>query len=254
MEFSITLAIIVLIFLVGLNVRQNIIFEYERGLLYRQGKFQRVLSPGRHWSLRFIHSVHKIDIRNQFVTLPGQEVLSADNITIKISLAASYQVDDPYLALNKTANYQAALYLLLQLQLRDLVGATNIEELLAKRKEIGGLLYEATVEKAQEIGTKLLFVNIKDVMFPGELKNIFAQVVNARKEGLAALERARGESAALRNLANSTKLLERHPGLLPLRLLQTLSQTAGNTIILTSSLENVSLDRVAKLTKDDGTK
>ena len=216
--------LIVLIGIVALisNVRQITIFEHERGLYYQNGKFQRTLNPGLHWYFPRIHHIQKIDIRARFVSLIGQEVLTSDNVSIKISLAANFKVENPHRAFHETANYQEALYLLLQLQLRDLVGATAVDDLLAKRKELGDQLFENTQSKVTEIGLALLSVGIKDIMFPGELKNIFAQVVNARKEGLAALERARGESTALRNLANTAKLLENNPALLQLRLLQAL--------------------------------
>jgi regulator of protease activity HflC (stomatin/prohibitin superfamily) len=216
----------------ALNIRQALVLEYERGLLYRSGKFKRVLPAGRYWYNRQIESIYKVDMRSRAVSILGQEVLSSDTVGIKISLAATFKIEDPYRAINTTNNYQEALYLILQLRLRDLVAALPIDELLTKRQEIAESLFESAKPQATELGLALLSVGIKDIMFPGELKNIFAQVVNARKEGLAALERARGESAALRNLANTAKLLENNPALLQLRLLQTLNTNSGNTIVL----------------------
>lgn len=214
------------------GVKTITIYEFERGLLYRNGKYDRILEPGRHTMLRFGIRLFKVDVRQQIVTIPGQDVLSADNVSIKVSLAATYKVGDPYLAINETASYHQALYQLLQLEARNLIGSTPIDELLAKREEIGAGLLKAARPPAKKIGVELVSVGIKDVMFPGELKNIFAQVVNARKEGLAALERARGESAALRNLANTAKLLENNPALLQLRVLQSLGEGSGNTLVL----------------------
>jgi regulator of protease activity HflC (stomatin/prohibitin superfamily) len=108
-----------------------------------------------------------------------------------------------------------------------------------------------TVDKAAELGIELSLVGIKDIMFPGDLKAIFAQVVNARKEGLATLERARGETAALRHLANAAKLLESNPALMQLRLLQALGEQPGNTVVLTSNLdEPVGLRLLQESAKD----
>ena len=191
-----------------------------------------VFSSQDHWYSRILHLVYKLDTRSRFVSIPGQEVLSSDDVSLKVSLAANFQVDDPYRAINATASYQESLYLMLQLGLRDLICSTPIDDLLARRKEIGTMLLENAKSQAADIGVKLLSVGIKDIMFPGELKNIFAQVVNARKEGLAALERARGESAALRSLANTAQMLENNPGLLQLRLLQALNSGSGNTVVL----------------------
>ncbi len=98
--------------------------------------------------------------------------------------------------------------------------------------DVNGKLYELTQEKIKELGLELLSVNIKDIMFPGPLKQIFAQVVKARKEGQAALEKARGETAALRNLANAAKMIESNPNLMNLRLIQSLGESSGNTLVL----------------------
>ncbi len=93
-------------------------------------------------------------------------------------------------------------------------------------------LAELTEAKARALGLRLISVGLKDIMFPGKLKEVFAQVVSARKEGLAALEKARGETAALRNLANAAKMIESNPGLMQLRMLQTLGGSSGNTLVL----------------------
>ncbi len=243
MEIFVT-AVIVLAVIVALAYlmlyRKAIIFEYQRGLLYRNGKFASILQPGQHWYFVPGTNIQKVDIREQIVNLPGQEVLTSDNISLKVSLVASFKVADPYLAINQVANYQQALYLILQVNLRDVVGSLAVDDLLAKREEIGKIVFEKSAQKAAELGLELSLVNIRDIMFPGELKNIFAQIVNARKEGLAALERARGESAALRNLANAARLLDGNPNLQQLRLLQTLENKSGNTIVLLGeSLSNL---------------
>lgn len=222
---------LIIIFLLW-NTKKLVVYEFERGLLFVQGKYVRELGPGQHWYFRFIHSVTKVDIRTRFVSLQGQEILSSDNIGIKVSLVCKYKVKDPYRSVVEVENYQQAVYLELQTNLRDILGEISIDDFLAKRKELGEELLKRTSDKVSEYGVLLEAVSLKDIMFPGDLKNIFAQVVNARKEGLAALERARGESAVLRNLANTASLLEKNPALLQLRILQTLEKNPGNTIIL----------------------
>ena len=212
--------------------KRMMIFEYERGVVFHNGKFQRILSPGVYWLLQRFDVLQKVDIRTRFVTIPGQEVLSADNINIKVSIAASFRIEDPLKALTTTSNYSESLYMILQLGLRDLFSSSPVEELLVKRGELSKRLFETATDNVSNIGLTLLSADIKDFMFPGDLKNIFAQIVNARNEGLAALERARGESAALRNLANAAKMLENNPALLHLRTLQAIESKGGNTIIL----------------------
>jgi regulator of protease activity HflC (stomatin/prohibitin superfamily) len=226
-------------------LKRIVIFEHERGVVYRNGKFHRVLQPGSHWLFPYFEKLKNIDIRARFITIPGQDVLSSDNISVKVSLAVNFRVDDPFKAMNLSFNYSESLYSILQLELRDLFGSTAIDELLVKRKEMGETLFEKSRAKAADLGLLLISADIKDIMFPGELKNIFAQIVNARNEGLAALERARGESASLRNLANTAKLLENNPALLQLRILQALDGKSGNTIILSTSPEALSVPSAA---------
>jgi regulator of protease activity HflC (stomatin/prohibitin superfamily) len=208
------------------------VFEYEQGLRYRNGRSVGGLGPGAHWIFRPTTVVRKVDIRPRFVSLAGQEVLSSDGVTVRVTIAARYEIADGSVAINKVENYQEALYLTLQLALRQIVGQATIDEVLRQRDQFGERLRELTAEDIASFGLRLLDVNVKDIMFPGELKKTFALVVQAQKEGQATLERARGETAALRNLANAAQLVESTPALLQLRLLQQLSASSGHTIVL----------------------
>ena len=207
------------------------VFEFERGLHYRRGRFRRVLEPGQYWMIPLRSTIDKVDVRLRSVTVPGQEVLSSDSVTLKLSLAAQYEVSDPKTAHLRVESFADALYMELQLALRNIVGDATADELVEGRNELSKKLLEATQAKAQQLGLKLSLVSIKDIMFPGELKKMFAQVVKARKEGLAALERARGEQAALRQLANAARMLENNPTLMQLRTLQTLGEGSGHTMV-----------------------
>jgi regulator of protease activity HflC (stomatin/prohibitin superfamily) len=162
----------------------------------------------------------------------GQEVLSSDGVNVKISMAAEYEIADPAKAINGTAQYQSTLYLQLQAALRDVTAGMTIDEFMEKRTAVNERLLELSSAKATDLGLRLKSVTVKDVMFSGELKRVFAQVTKARKEGLAALEKARGETAALRNLANAARMMEETPSLLQLRALQMLGESSGNTIVL----------------------
>lgn len=204
------------------------IFEYEKGLKYRKGKFVGILEPGRYFKFSQNTTIVRIDARPRVITIPGQEVLSSDNVSLKVSITAQYEIEDANIAVNKIASYTEALYAAVQLSVRDIIGSLAIDEVLAQRTTINQKLMEATVARAKEIGLKITLIGVKDIMFPGELKKIFAKVVEAQKEGLAALERSRGETASLRNLANVSKVLEDNPALLQLRALQ----SPGSTIVL----------------------
>jgi regulator of protease activity HflC (stomatin/prohibitin superfamily) len=208
-----------------------VIFEYERGVRYKDGAAVETMGPGVHWMLSS-STVTRVDVRPTFVPVPGQEVVTADGVGVKLSLIAKYQIAEPVRALNAVASYRDALYTVLQLALREVVAAGPVDTILAARLGIGKQLVGIAGPKVAEYGLTLLEAEVKDVMFPGDLKKIFSQVVKARQEGLAALERARGESAALRNLANAAGLVEQRPALMQLRVLQALGQTPGNTLVL----------------------
>ena len=113
-----------------------------------------------------------------------------------------------------------------------MISETGIDDLLQQRAGIPARLKAIAGEKVRPLGVELQDASMRDLTFPGELKKIFTQVVKARQEGLAALEKARGKTAALRNLANAAQMVERNPALIQLRLLQVLAQQPGNTVVL----------------------
>lgn len=235
MESSIIILLITIV-LVGLVAKTSFtrvtIFEYERGLKYHKGQFNKLLRPGQYWFSTYNTTVNKIDIRHKFVSVVGQEVLSADSISLKISIVAQYEIADPYIAINRVESYQESLYIVLQLALREIVSSAKIDQLLERRNSFDERLMEIASNQVEAFGLRLISVSIKDIIFPGDLKKIFTQVIKAQKEGLAALEKARGETAALRNLANAAKMMENNPALMQLRLIQSLEDSSDNTFVL----------------------
>src|SRR5437762_4403967 len=211
-----------------------IVAESHAGLLYRHGVFVRLVNAGRHVIWGFGWTLNTMDLRKTSIVVPGQDVLTADNVGLKLSLLVTYQVTDPVKAAHETQNWQGDLYNAAQIALRAVVGGIAVEALLGQRLDLGAQLLARVQPEAAKIGINVLAVEVKDVMFPADLKRAFADVLKAKQEGQAALERARGESAALRNLANAARVLEGNPALMNLRLMQSLSaaQNAGNTLVM----------------------
>lgn len=211
-----------------------IVPEGWTGLLYQHGLYVRRNNAGRHTIWGRGWSVKLIDLRKTSIVVSGQETLTADNVGVKLSLLVNCEVIDPAKATHTTQNWAGDLYHCAQLALRTLVNGMAIETLLGQRHDLGVQLFTQVQPAAAKLGITVHAVEIKDVMFSTELKRAFAEVVKARQEGLAALERARGESAALRNLANAARVLEANPALMNLRLLQSLTtaQNAGNTLVM----------------------
>ncbi len=229
--FFMAILAVSLVILFKFVIRRTTIIEGEKGLMYVNGKFIKVLEPGAYWFMPLLTIIQKLDIRPRFVAIPGQEILSADGIAIKISLAAHYQIVDPISAVQKAQKFQDSVYFELQLALREIISSADIDTILKNRNELSHALTAKTEVNIQNLGIKLISVNFKDIMFPGKLKEVFAQVVSARQQGLAMLEKARGETAALRSLANAAKMIEANPHLLHMRLVQVLSQSSGNTLV-----------------------
>ncbi|MEW6306095.1 MAG: slipin family protein [Verrucomicrobiota bacterium] len=220
--------------IVGAFRHEFIVPEGYVGLLYHKGRFVATLGPGGHvvWGRKFTISAQ--DTRKTSLLVPGQEVLTADNVGLKLSLLVTYHVHDPVKAEHDCQHWHTTLYNAAQVALRAVVNSVTVDTLLTQRLDIGAQLLARVQPEADKIGITVHAIEVKDVMFPAELKRAFADVLKAKQEGQAALERARGESAALRNLANAARLLEGNPALMNLRLMQSLAtaQSAGNTLVL----------------------
>jgi regulator of protease activity HflC (stomatin/prohibitin superfamily) len=226
------LAILIAAILVRPAITVATVHDYQRGLRYRQGRLVGLLDPGMHVAVRPFTEIHLLDARPTSMTVPGQEILTADGVALRVSLTARYVVADPVAAVTNDQNYVAALYTALHGGLREALAGRTADEVIATRAEIGPAVGGAIATELARLGVELLGVDVRDVMVPSELKRAFAGIVAARREGEAALERARGETAALRGLANAGRMLDDNPGLLQLRILQQLGGSSGNTIML----------------------
>lgn len=233
MDVLIGLVVLVVVIIgVWLFAKRVVVLDYQRALRYDGGKLRGVLEPGSYWILPPRTTVEMVDMRDRITSVTGQEVLSNDGVSLKVSLAAWYAVSEPERALNGVRDYEDALYVVLQLALRDLVAATTAEQLVERRQEIGSVLYENAAGAAEGLGLKLRAVELKDVMLPGPMKRLFAMTLQARKEAQAMLERTRAETAAIRSLTNAARMVQQNPALFQLRLLQQLGESSGNTIVV----------------------
>jgi regulator of protease activity HflC (stomatin/prohibitin superfamily) len=227
-----TVVVLVVVAVLAGLLRIVVVHDHERGLRYSRGRLKGLLDPGAYVSLRPVSEIQVFDTRPTFVTVDGQDVLTADGVNLRISLVARYVVGDPAAAVGGDQDYRRAMYVVLQLALRDTLAGRTTDDLLAARAQLGASVMEKSAGSLARLGVELLSVDVRDLMLPGELKRAFAGVVAARKEGEIALERARGETAALRSLANAARMLEDHPGLVQVRLLQEIGASTGNTVVV----------------------
>ena len=208
-------------------IRRVHIHETEKGLRYRRGRFERLLEPGGHWLIGPGLTVERVDVRRRLLLVGSQEILTSDSVQLRLTAIVAFRVTDPARALHEGESYQNELHVAAQLAVRMAVGEETAESLLEQRLDLGERLTELVSGRAAALGLEVLEVDIRDVMLPGDVKVAFTEVLRARAEGRAALERARGESAALRNLANAARLIDANPALMNLRLLQTMAQEGG---------------------------
>lgn len=217
------------------------VFEYERGLLYREGKLERVLDPGRYSFTRDEPvEIAKVSLREASHIVSGQALLTSDKIEVRVTLVAQYRVTDPKLALQGVENYTEQLHQELQLALRDVVAARTMDQLLEGRAEIGTELLRLSVEPAKRYGVELTRVGLRDVILPREVQRVLMMEVEADRTGRADLVKARHEVAAARARANTAKLLAETPEVARMQELDALLALAGksgNVVVLPNLAE-----------------
>lgn len=211
--------------------RRAKVSQWEQGLLFRHGRLERTVGPGpfRSWSSGY--SLRVVDMRPWVVLAPMQEVPTADGVPVKVTVAGQARVTEVTTYVSGSRDAEQALYLAVQIALRELVAVTPVDDLLTGRGDIGGRLL-AGVRGLDALGIALEQLEVKDITLPGELKRAQTELLVARAQGTAALERARGETAALRSLANAARMAADNPALLQLRLLQQLDASSGHTVVL----------------------
>ena len=207
------------------------VMAYERVVTYRDGVAGPVLGPGRHRYRRGRTQLIRLDLRPRLLTVPGQELLTADGLSVKISSVVRWRIADPATYHAAAENTLEMLYAAVQGALRDRVGRLALGDALRDRTLLGDGLTATVAAVAEPLGVTIDAVDVKDLMLGAELRRAYAETALAAERGRAELERARGEAAALRALANSARLLEEHPALLHLRTLQAASEP-GTTIVL----------------------
>lgn len=194
----------------------------ERLLEQRPGRETRALEPGRHWR-RPGSTYLRVDVRERLEAVAPQEVLTADGATIKVTAVIRYAVADAVAFVEHTAQPLAVVYLAVQVALRDALAGVAVDGALATaRRTLSPTLTVAARAAAAEIGIDVREVVVKDVLLPAELRAAYADLVTGKQRAQVKLDEARAETAALRSLANAAKLLDDHPALAKLRLVQAL--------------------------------
>lgn len=205
------------------NVESN-----EKGILYVDGKFDRLLDSGAYyfWKNMANITIARVDMRATQIEISGQEILTRDKAALRINFYAQYQVIDPIKGLVDNKDYDKQLYVLIQLALREFVGSMTLDELLDRKEQVSAFILEVSAERIAALGIRLNASGIRDVILPGDMKEIMNQVLVAEKKAQANTIMRREETASTRSLLNTAKLMEDNAMLYKLKELEYVERIA----------------------------
>jgi regulator of protease activity HflC (stomatin/prohibitin superfamily) len=203
----------------------------EVALLFRDGVLIEQLGQGLHvfWKGAGNIKWKALDLREQVADVAGQEIITADKVTLRVNLVVTWMIADPVIALRTSVSPEQALYREAQLALRAAVGTKQLDALLADKEAVGGEVRHALSQRAGELGLTVRSVGLRDIVLPGEMKTLLNQVIAATKEAEAGLIRRREETAQVRSQLNTAKLLAENPQLQRLKELEILKEVLAGT-------------------------
>lgn len=198
------------------------------GVLKIDGEAQALLPPGltAYWKINHLVEAEVVDTRLQVLEVSGQEILTKDKVNLRINLAANWRYSDVLLAFSQLTKPIDHLYRELQFALREAVGTRTLDELLEDKQVIDDVVSEQVKSRMLPFGMEIASLGVKDIVLPGDMKNILAQLVEAEKSAQANVIRRREETAATRSLLNTAKVMENNPVALRLKELETLERVA----------------------------
>ena len=191
-------------------IRTYEVQSYEKGVLFVDGKFTRLLDPGTYqfWRNAIPVSLMKVDMRNMQLEVSGQEILTKDKAAMRVNFFTQYKIEDVFKALVDNKDYEKQLYIQLQLALREFIGTLTLDELLEKKEAISDYVLNSIKDKAEALGVRINDCGVRDIILPGEMKEIMNQVLVAQKQAQANVITRREETASTRSLLNTAKLME----------------------------------------------
>lgn len=233
----IVILIILLIIILKSIVQVN---EYERGIKFSFGKFNKTMNPGWNFVIPIFQSYKKVDIRTKAVDVPEQDAITKDNVSVRINAVIYYKIFDASKAILEVENFYYAVSQLAQTTMRNVVGSVSLDELLAEREKLSESICKIIDEATDPWGIKVENVELKDVSLPEEMKRVIARAAEAERERAAVITKAQGEVEAAKNLAEAANTMASTPGALHLRTLSTISDISSdqsNTILMCLPME-----------------
>jgi regulator of protease activity HflC (stomatin/prohibitin superfamily) len=219
------------------------------GLFYVDGELREALQPGRYAYWKSVASVEvkMIDRRESSMDIPGQEIMTSDKVSLRLNAQVGYRVNDPVKSIESVTDAKEALYRVAQLALRATIGTRELDALLAEKDSVAAELLAEVRKAAADYGIDVLSLGIRDIILPGEMKQLLNQVTEAKKAAEAALITRREEVAGMRSQANAAKILDNNPTLMRMRELEVLERIAESSNMNIVLGEKGLADRVAHL-------
>jgi len=233
MDLIIIFAIVIFAIII-LAAAIRIVNEYERGVVFRLGRYVGVRGPGLIFLIPFIERMVKVDLRVVTMDVPTQECITMDTVTVKVDAVVYFRVMKPEDAVLNVEQYIRATSLLSQTTLRNVVGQSDLEDLLAHRDKINEKLQSLIDEGTEPWGIKVSMVEVRDVQLPDTMQRAMAAQAETERERRAKIVHAEGEAQAAEKLAQAAKVIASQPAAMQLRYLQTLTQISTertNTIV-----------------------
>ena len=199
------------------------------GLWYRDGAYQATLAPGTYafWKGVGKLKLYDVDLREQVLDISGQDIMTADKVTLRLNALVAYRITDPLRSVTEVDGAAQALYRAVQLALREAVGAKDLDTLLVAKDALASEVATAVTPRAAELGITVVTAGVRDVILPGDMKDLMNKVTEAKKAAEASLITRREETAAIRMQANTAKILETNPTLMKLKELEVLEKVAN---------------------------
>jgi regulator of protease activity HflC (stomatin/prohibitin superfamily) len=204
----------------------KVLNEYERGVVFRLGRLTPYRGPGVIFVIPVLERMARIDLRTVTLDIPPQDVITKDNVTVKVSAVLYFRVVDPSRAVTEVANYLFATMQLAQTTLRSVGGQTELDELLSQRDKLNARIQEIVDSQTEPWGVKVTLVELKNIDLPQDMQRAIAAQAEAERERRAKVIAAEGEFQASQRLADAAEIMSKSPITLQLRYLQTLKEIA----------------------------
>ncbi len=235
----------------------RIVQEYERGVIFRLGRLVGARGPGLFFIIPFVERMVKVDLRIVTMDVPRQEAITRDNVTVRVDAVIYFRVVNPEDAVVKVANYIAATSLIAQTTLRNVIGQSDLDELLSRREEVNQRLQQIIDEATEPWGIKVTAVEVRDVILAPEMIRAIARQAEAERERRAKVINAEGEFQAAQRLSEAARVMAQNPITVQLRFLQTMTEISSersNVVVFPIPLDllGVFLDRVRAATPGSG--